>query len=210
MTIPVDLDHLVYAVPDLEAGVRAFAARTGVNPAEGGRHAGFGTANYLVGLGPGRYLEIIGPDPDQPNFSGRRLFGISADGPAALVTWAAATTDIDALISSARTHGYDAGDSTPLSRLTAGGGLLQWRLTPDTVDSTGGTVPFLIDWLDSAHPSLGPLPQLRLISFTLTDSDPARLRAKLAALETSAAIESGPRPALTAVFGTPNGDVALT
>lgn len=169
MTIPVGLDHLVYAVPNLDAGVRAFAARTGVTPVDGGRHAGFGTANYLAGLAPGRYLEIIGPDPDQPNFSGRRLFGISADRPARLVAWAAATTDIDAQINSARRHGYDPGDSTPLSRVTAGGGLLQWQLTPDTVDSTGGTVPFLIDWLDSAHPSLGPLPQLMLINFTLTD-----------------------------------------
>ncbi len=192
-TIPVGLDHLVYAVPDLQISVRAFAARTGVTPVEGGRHAGFGTANYLVGLGPGRYLEIIGPDPEQPNFYGRRLFGVSTDRPAGLVTWAAATADVDAQISSARSHGYDPGDSTPLSRLTAGGSQLQWRLTPDTVDSTGGTVPFLIDWLDSAHPSLGQLPQLALISFTLTAPDPARLRANLAALGTSAAIEQGPR-----------------
>ncbi|WP_312882888.1 VOC family protein [Streptosporangium album] len=34
------LDHLVYAVPGLVAGVAEFAARTGVTPAAGGSHPG--------------------------------------------------------------------------------------------------------------------------------------------------------------------------
>jgi integrase len=35
-----------------------------------------GTANFLIGLGAGAYLEIIGPDPDQPQPVGGRWFGI--------------------------------------------------------------------------------------------------------------------------------------
>ncbi len=54
------LDHLVYAVPDLDAATRAFAAATGVVPAEGGAHVGRGTRNVLVGFGETSYLEIIG------------------------------------------------------------------------------------------------------------------------------------------------------
>ena len=60
------LDHLVYAVPDLDAATRAFAAATGVVPAEGGARVGRGTRNVLVGFGETSYLEIIGPDPDHP------------------------------------------------------------------------------------------------------------------------------------------------
>ncbi|MEU4725511.1 VOC family protein [Nonomuraea dietziae] len=36
----MSLDHLVYAVPDLEEGVAAFAGRTGVLPMKGGSHPG--------------------------------------------------------------------------------------------------------------------------------------------------------------------------
>ena len=37
---------------------------------------GMGTTNFLIGLGAGAYLEIIGPDPDQPQPVGGRWFGI--------------------------------------------------------------------------------------------------------------------------------------
>jgi catechol 2,3-dioxygenase-like lactoylglutathione lyase family enzyme len=57
------LDHLVLGVPDLEQGAAWFEEITGVRPAFGGRHA-TGTANYLVGLGGDRYLEIIGILPE--------------------------------------------------------------------------------------------------------------------------------------------------
>ena len=61
------LDHLVLAVPSLADGVAGFQRRTGVRPVKGGSHTSLGTANYLVGLSDAAYLEIIGPDPDQPD-----------------------------------------------------------------------------------------------------------------------------------------------
>jgi hypothetical protein len=58
------MDHIVYAVPHrLTQAVAWFAGRTGVQPVPGGSHQGMGTANFLIGLAPGAYLEIIGPDP---------------------------------------------------------------------------------------------------------------------------------------------------
>lgn len=57
----------MYAVPRcLTQAVASFAGLTGVQPVSGGSHQGMGTTNFLVGLGAGAYLEIIGPDPNQP------------------------------------------------------------------------------------------------------------------------------------------------
>ena len=82
------LDHLVYATPDLDASVEALAKHLGTEPVPGGAHPGWGTRNALIGLGTGVYLEIIGPDPSQPDPEGARPFLIDDLTDARLVTWA--------------------------------------------------------------------------------------------------------------------------
>lgn len=199
--MPNPLDHLVYAVPDLAAGVAEFSRRTGAAPMAGGRHVGRGTANYLVGLGGGSYLEIIGPDAesDVPP----ALFGLDQPAPARLVTWAVRVSDIDAAIVDARAAGYDPGDAASLSR-QAGDTLLQWRLT-----AAAGLRPFLIDWGSSKHPSASAPAEVSLLDFVVLAADPAAVRADLAALDSSVPVESASADGLRARLSTPAGVVTL-
>ena len=83
------IDHLVYATPDLAAGVERVEKLLGVRAVPGGQHPGAGTRNALIGLGDQVYLEIIGPDPDQPKPPRARRFGIDELKSPRLVTWAA-------------------------------------------------------------------------------------------------------------------------
>ena len=96
------LDHLVLATPDLEATTTAVAERTGVTPVAGGRHVGVGTANTLLGLGDGAYLEIIGPDPQAEPGHAPRPFRIDSLDRPRLVTWAVRPADLDATVATAR------------------------------------------------------------------------------------------------------------
>lgn len=204
----VVLDHLVYAVPDLRAGVAEFEARTGLRPVAGGSHAGRGTANFLVGL-DSAYLEIIGPDPAQPEHVGARPFGVNPDAEPRLVTWAVRTTDIDATVASALSHGYDAGPVVAMSRRTPSGDLLAWRLTSPDARRLSGVIPFVIDWGDTVHPSSGDLAQAQLIDFRATHPDPAEVHRVLAALGADLLVDSAHDTTLHAVLGTPRGERML-
>ena len=203
------LDHLVLAAPDLAEAVRSFAARTGVQPARGGSHVGLGTANYLVGLGSGGYLEIIGPDPEQPDPPDPRPFGIDDLTAPRVVTWAVRTDDIDALIAQARDGGFDPGEARAMSRRTADGDLLEWRLTWPRFDYGAGLVPFLIDWGDTSHPTTRGLPAVALRELRGTHPDPASVRPALVALRVDLRLDIGDPVALRAVVDGVDGPVPL-
>ena len=208
------LDHLVYAVPDLERGVRDIAERLGVEPAIGGRHPDWGTANALVALGGQRYLEIIGPDPRATHSESRlRPFGIDDLDAPRLVTWAAHVTDLDARVQAARAAGYNPGSIVDMSRTRPTGDRLAWRLT---VSSSGaglpgdGVIPFLIEWGTSAHPTESLSPSCTLVNLSATHPHPHHVRAALQGLGIALVVEEGATPGLQAELETPVGRIVLT
>jgi hypothetical protein len=205
------LDHLVYAVPDLAAAAAAFTAATGVAPAPGGRHLGRGTRNLLVGLGPARYLEIIGPDPEHPAEPDASVpFGVDALTAPRLTTWAVHPVDIEAAARASAAAGADLGGIGPLSRRTPDGALLEWRLAAPHPAPFDGVTPFLIDWGTTAHPAAAPgLPAVSLRGLRATHPDPGAVTAVLDALGVRLAVTAGP-PGLAALLDSPDGPVVLS
>ncbi|MFJ4620295.1 VOC family protein [Streptomyces sp. NPDC088812] len=208
-TIPPRLDHLVLATPDLAATVAEFTRRTGVAPAPGGAHVGLGTRNHLVGLGGRAYLEIIGPDPRQPDPPGPRPFGVDGLGTPRTVTWAIAVPDLDGTVEAARARGYDPGDVRAMSRRRPDGTLLEWRLTEGGDPHPSGLVPFLIDWGSTVHPTASGLPGTPLLEVSATAPDPDGIRPLLTALGTGLEIAEGP-VGLSFTLDTPRGPVTFT
>lgn len=203
------VDHLVYAAPDLAEGVRIIEELLGVTATPGGQHLGLGTRNYLVSLGDEVYLEIIGPDPDQPTPDRPRPFGIDDLTEPRLVTWAAKGTGLAGLTASAAAAGMELGEVMEMSRRKPDGSLLTWELTSPFAPRADGVVPFLIDWLDSTHPAdelpAGP----RLVDFRIEHPEPEVIRTALDAIGSGVVVVESREPGLVAWIRTPDAVVVL-
>ena len=192
------IDHLVYAAPELDAAVAEVEERFGVRAAGGGQHVGLGTHNRLLALGPRTYLEIIAPDPEQPEPDVPRPFGVDGVTEPGLVGWAVACDDIDCAREAAVAAGFDPGEVIDGQRRTASGDVLRWRLTANAL--TGGVVPFLISWGDTPSPAISAPPGLVLESVHVEHPEPALITSCLHALGAEAEVRSAPEPALVAVI----------
>lgn len=207
------IDHLVYAAPDLAAAVDDLNRRLGISLSPGGQHVGLGTRNYLADLGGGAFLEVIGPDPDQPDPADGRPFGVDFLSEPRLLTWAARVDALDDTVRRVQQRGYDLGPVTAMSRDRDNGDRLIWRLVvPPDAPEFGGLVPFLIDWGSSPHPAETATRGLRLVSLTGLHPDVPRVEERLALFDVQQDISVRPasEPALLALLHTPTGEVELS
>jgi hypothetical protein len=203
------VDHLVYAAPNLEQAIKSVEALLGVEATPGGQHPGRGTRNALISLGGRTYIEIIGPDPEQPNPKDRRPFGIDSLTEARLVTWAASETDLKNRADRARQAGVTLGDLAEGSRKRPDGGLLTWRYTDPRVVVSEGVVPFFIDWGKTPHPAESAVSGGRLVGLRAEHPDAERVQRELRSLGLDLTVTKGPRPALVATIEGPRRRVEL-
>ena len=201
------IDHLVYAVPDLAAAVADIEKRSGVRAQAGGKHIGLGTHNALLALGTQTYLEIIAPDPGQPEPAMPRPFGVEGARRGGLAGWALACDDINAAVARARSHGYDPGEAADGQRTEPTGTMLRWRLTLNAM--AGGLIPFLISWGDTEHPARSAPHGLTLEAFHLEHPDPPSLAPPLTALGADVEIRPAGTATLIARLSGPNGTMML-
>jgi hypothetical protein len=205
----MELDHLVYAAPDLATAVDELAVRTSIRATPGGRHVGLGTHNALLALGPATYLEIIAPDPTQPAPATLRPFGLDTLITARLVTWALNAPDIDTHVAAARRAAYDPGVVMSMSRARPDGIRLAWRLTLTPRLQGDGLVPFLIDWGTTPHPAVGAAPGCVLVNLRAEHPEPEVIRPLLKAVTADLPLSRGAAAALIATIDTPRGRLQL-
>jgi hypothetical protein len=205
------VDHLLLGAPDLDAGIAWFEAKTGVRAVPGGSHPGAGTRNALAALGGKRYIEIIAPDPAQTAFNSR--FDVRSLATPRLITWAALTPDIDALIARARAAGLMTMGPNPGSRARPDGRVLKWRTAAVQSQLAIGVfdpVPFFIEWDPaSVHPSADSPGGCELQSFEIRHPQAEAVAATLQRLGIEPGVAPGAAILLKAVLSSPRGQVEL-
>lgn len=208
-----EIDHIVLGARTLEEGAAFVEQHLGVRPRAGGRHEGFGTHNMLLGLGRGTYLEVIAPDPGQPDPPHGRLFDL--DDPAVkvmleaeprLIAWVARTPLLDAVVARL---GHRAGEVRAMSR-----GDLHWRMAfPPQRQDMDNMIPALIEWKGEGASARIPDSHVRLLALEAEHPDADAVKAALAerGLEEAVRVRRSPRARLVARLRRADGqEVALS
>jgi hypothetical protein len=208
------IDHLVYATTDLDKTVAEMSDRLGVVPTPGGQHLGRGTRNELVALGGRTYLEIVGPDPEQPDPPGGRPFGIDQLVRPRLIAWCAEPAEpLEVAAAQALTAGWEIGPVTSMTRQRPDGIELAWRLSFPALGPTGvALLPFLIDWGSSPHPTSTLDHDVQLIQLRLEHRQPQVIAGQLEAVGESSSVEfiEATTTHLCALLQTPHGPLSLS
>lgn len=211
------IDHLVLATPDVDTTSAQIRSEWDVTVVAGGSHSGRGTRNELTGLGEATYLEIVGPDAGQPEPDGPRPFGVDHLTQPTFVAWCARPAHpLGDVLARLAALGIDLGPAAEMSRIRPDGVQLNWQLTfPLLGEPHHGTLPFLIDWLDSPHPSESLPHHAQLISLHITHPKADMVSALLAEIgrgttdpTTTIELEAGPTR-LQAEVLTPRGLLLL-
>jgi len=139
----VQLDHVLFAVA--LASASRLPRQYGLEPYEGGRHPGWGTANWIVPLGDA-YVELVAViDEGEARGSafGRWVAETVRAGGGPL-GWAVRPDDLDA---SAARLGLAIADG---SRTMPAGERIEWRSAGIEEAARRPWLPFLIEWADPA------------------------------------------------------------
>lgn len=206
--VPTLLDHILLGCNELDRGVDFVCQNTGVRPVFGGVHPGAGTRNALLSLGTQRYLEVIAPDPAQPDAPDLR--GLKKLGEPRLVMWAAHPGDVDALAARLKSHGLAVDGPNPGSRKRPDGRILTWK-TLALKDEPSGLLPFFIEWgAGIVHPSVDARKGCDLLEFRILTTQPEELAKTVRLLELDVAVERAEKPQLRARITGPKGYLDLT
>jgi hypothetical protein len=205
----IELDHLLWAAPDLEAGSQLIAKLAGVEPTRGGSHPGFGTRNSLLALDNGTYFEVIAPDPAH-DLTGNRGGRIAAQHRPGLMTFAVRSGDLKALRENAQRAGLTVKGPIAMHRSRQDGSRLDWSILYLAHEAYGEAIPFVIDWGKTPHPSQSTPPGCRLKTFIVLHPDPEPLARLFGEIGIPVAVGRGAHPGFLAILATPRGEVILT
>ena len=117
--------------------------------------------------------------------------------------------DLDGFAATARTAGIGVPAPVAMSRTRADGVRLDWRVLYLDSPDWGPTLPFLIDWQASPHPSDSVPGGCGLLDFTVLHPRANDLKALFSRLEIEVPVALAPLPGFLLRLDTPNGALVL-
>ncbi|WP_367390279.1 VOC family protein [Lewinella sp. LCG006] len=152
--MPRTIDHIVYAVFDLDRAIADFTQLLGIAPVFGGHHQDRGTKNALLNLGKGCYLEIIAIDEWNTRVAPPRWMGLDVLQKPQITRWCLKSENLAKDQALLKAYDPKMGEQWSGKRQTASGELLAWEMLLPLPEPEVEVVPFMVDWGASAfHPT---------------------------------------------------------
>lgn len=204
------IDHVVYAVRDLDEAAARFRSEYGLDSVAGGRHPGWGTGNRIVPLDD-QYVELISVvDPAEARGSefGRTMLAFlePGDRPFAICAGTDDLDDVAARLGLAVTEG---------SRTRPDGRTLAWRGAALDAPQREPWMPFFIEWhlpsrdLHPGHtPATHDVPATG-IAWVEVSGDAERLRGWLGGEDLPIRVVAGEPGIRAFTITTPNGELVV-
>jgi Glyoxalase-like domain len=204
----VEFDHVLYAVRDFEGAARRFRDEFGLAAVPGGRHEGWGTANWIVPLGPS-YIELIGVENREEasrDFLGKHIIAVLEDGE----RWIGWCVRPDSFDDAVARLGLEVSEG---SRVRPDGTTVRWRTAEPAVTMVDPSRPFFIEWLvpEALHPGRMPADhqvEPRGISWVEVQGDESAVRDWMGG-DLPVRVQPGLPSMLAVGLATATGDVVL-
>jgi hypothetical protein len=203
------IDHVLFAVRDFAETTARLSAESGLGAVEGGRHTGWGTANWIVPLGTS-YLELIGvvdPALATGHTFGRRVQQVIADGGGPFA-WCVTPDDFDATVDRL---GLEAGSG---SRKRPDGVTVSWRMAGLDIALVDPSRPFFLAWdvAPQDHPGRAVAAhrvQPDGIAWVEVQGDETAIRAWLGDDDLPVRVQTGPPAVLAIGVAAQEGEIVL-
>jgi Glyoxalase-like domain len=205
----MELDHAIYAVRDFELAARRFRDDFGLAAVPGGRHQGWGTANWIVPLGPS-YIELIGVHDEEAaarSWLGSHVLSVLREGE----RWIGWVVRPDLFDEAAERAGLQPSEG---SRVRPDGQEIRWRSAGVEEAMQDPLLPFFIEWLvpEELHPGRMPAEhrvQPNGISSVEVQGDEDVLRSWLGDEDVPVRVIPGSPALLTVAVATDAGEIVL-
>ena len=211
MPIPKAIDHIVYAVSDLESGIAELQQKLGVKAQIGGRHSTQGTKNALINLDKDCYLELLCIDEENSQIQPPRWMGIDLYTKSQITRWALKSSQIEQGAAILKSYHPDMGKLFGGSRNVADGSVLKWNMCLPLAAPEVEIAPFLVDWSQSEiHPSKRmPDMNCKMLDFYAIHPNPESYANVMEKFGIDLRIERGENISLRLVLECPNGKVEI-
>lgn len=204
------IDHIVYAVPNLEVALQDFEAKTGIRPVFGGYHQTKGTKNALVNLGNKCYLEFLAIDKENTAISSPRWMGIDHIETPTITRWALKSQNLAHDSQVVQVYNPKMGELQTGQRKMSKDKLLTWQMTLPLAAPAVEIMPFFLDWSASeVHPTEQLEEQCKLLDIKVTHPSAESLQAIFTELKLDVAILEGETAAIQMRLDTPKGIVSI-
>lgn len=202
------IDHIVWAVPNLAAGIAQIHELTGLEPVSGGLAPGRDRPhNALLSLGGGSYLEVIAPSIAG---AGPWLEQINDDAPRIVAHGRRVTDRFAAVLKALDQNKYGHTQPRGMGRTPPGGPRLEWELLHFAGTGFDNDLPFFIDWLQSAqHPSDASARGVTIQSFSLAHPQADKVGAIYRNLGIDLPVYRSDKRGYNLLLNTPKGQVFL-